>query len=106
MERQFYVYILASYTQRLYIGVTSELERRIWQHKTKAFEGQSAKYNIDRLVHLEEYSRIDDAIAREKQLKNWNRQKKLALIVAGNPTWRDLTIDVFEWEPGQFTDVG
>ena len=69
MDKQFYVYILASYTQRLYIGVTSDLEGRIWQHKNKMLEGHSAKYNIDRLVYLEMFERADDAIAREKQQK-------------------------------------
>ena len=102
MQKQFYVYILASYTQRLYIGITSDLEARIWQHKTKAFEGHSAKCNIDRLVYVEPYDRADDAIAREKQLKNWSRSKKIDLIVKDNPSWRDLTIDLFDWLPGQF----
>jgi putative endonuclease len=95
------VYILASYTQRLYVGITSDLEGRIWQHKTKAFEGHSATYNIDCLVYVEPYERVDDAIAREKQLKNWSRSKKIGLIVKDNPTWKDLTIELFDWLPGQ-----
>jgi putative endonuclease len=102
VEKQFYVYILASYTQRLYIGMTNDLERRVWQHRTKELEGHSAKYNIDRLVHVESFVRADDAIARERQLKNWSRQKKINLIVAGNPTWRDLAIDLFDWSPNEF----
>jgi putative endonuclease len=100
MQRQFYVYILSSYTQRLYIGITSDLEGRVWQHRNKAFEGHSAKYNIDRLVYVERYERADDAIAREKQLKNWSRQKKIDLIVRENPNWRDLAVELFEWAQG------
>jgi putative endonuclease len=100
MQKQFYVYILSSYTQRLYIGITSDLEGRVWQHRNKAFEGHSAKYNIDRLVYVERYERADDAIAREKQLKNWSRQKKIDLIVRENPSWRDLAIELFEWARG------
>ena len=102
MQKQFYVYILSSYTQRLYIGMTSDLEGRIWQHKDKTFEGHSDKYNIDRLVYVEMFERADDAIAREKQLKKWSRQKKIDLIVKDNPFWRDLTIDLFDWLPGEF----
>ncbi|HEV2073799.1 MAG TPA: GIY-YIG nuclease family protein [Thermomicrobiales bacterium] len=99
MQKQFYVYILASYTQRLYIGVTSDLERRVWQHKNKAFEGHSAKYNIDRLVYVELFGHADDAIAREKQPKNWSRIKKVNLITRDNPNWRDLSIELFGWPP-------
>lgn len=102
MEKVFFVYILSSYTQRLYIGMTTNLEGRMWQHKTKALPGHSANYNIDRLVYLEEFARADDAIARERQLKNWSRQKKIDLIVADNPTWKDLTIDLFDWSPNEF----
>lgn len=99
MQKQFYVYILASYTQRLYIGVTSDLERRMWQHKNKAFEGHSSKYHIDRLVYVELFGHVDDAIAREKQLKNWSRIKKVNLITRDNPNWRDLSIELFVWPP-------
>jgi putative endonuclease len=87
MQKQLYVYILASYTQCLYIGVTNGLERRIWQHRNKAFGGHTAKYNIDRLVYYEYYERADDAIAPEKQL---------ALITRDNPNWRDLGIELFK----------
>jgi putative endonuclease len=104
MQRQLYVYILASYTQRLYIGVTSDLERRLWQHKNKTFVGHTAKYNIDRLVYYEYYERADDAIAREKQLKTWNRTKKVDLITRENPHWKDLGIELFEWLGSQGRD--
>lgn len=98
----FYIYILASYTQRLYIGQTNDIEGRMWEHRTKALAGHTAKYNIDRLVYLEEYAHVDDAIARERQLKKWNRQKKINLIVAENPTWKDLCIELFDWSPNEF----
>ena len=89
-----YVYILSSKGRRLYIGFTNQLEIRIHQHKTKAHpQSFTAKYNIDRLVYFERYPLATAAIAREKQLKGWTRQKKIALIVAHNPTWRDLSLD-------------
>ncbi|HEY4354918.1 MAG TPA: GIY-YIG nuclease family protein [Acidobacteriaceae bacterium] len=89
-----YVYILASSFKRLYIGVTTKLEQRIWEHKEKVHPHSfTAKYSIDRLVYFECFPTVAPAIAREKVLKGWLRQKKLALIVANNPTWRDLSLD-------------
>jgi putative endonuclease len=85
------IYIVASRSRTLYIGVTSKLQRRIWEHKTKAFGGFTAKYNIDRLVYYELFASIATAIDREKQLKRWSRAKKLALIATMNPTWLDLS---------------
>lgn len=101
-QKSFYVYILASYTQRLCNGLTSDLEGRAWQHRTKANPGHTAKYNIDRLVYVEEFARADDAIARERQLKGWSRQKKVDLIVRGNPTWKDLAMELFDWTENEF----
>ena len=101
-EKSFYVYILASYTQRLYIGLTSDLEGRIWEHRTKATPGHTSKYNIDRLVHIEEFAHADDAIARERQLKGWSRQKKIDLVIRENPTWKDLAIELFDWPEHEF----
>lgn len=75
------------------MGVTNDLERRVWQHGNKTFPGFSAKYGTTRLVYYEMYSRIDDAIAREKQIKGWSRAKKLALIEAENLKWWDLSRD-------------
>jgi putative endonuclease len=93
MVDQAYVYILASTYKHLYIGVTSEIESRIRQHKEKAHpDSFTARYRIDRLVHLEHFAMIDDAIAREKHLKRWSRIKKIQLVVAHNPTWRDLCV--------------
>jgi len=91
---QAYVYILASSFQRLYIGITTRIEVRMRQHKNGSFPSSfTSKYRIDKLVHLERYALVTTAIAREKQLKRWSRIKKIRLIVAHNPTWKDLSED-------------
>ena len=85
------VYLLASRRHgTLYLGVTNDLSRRVWEHKTKAHKGFSAKYGVDRLVWYEAYDRIDEAIAREKSLKKWRRDWKISLIETANPEWTDL----------------
>ncbi len=87
-----YVYILASKGKRLYIGITTKLEHRIWQHKNKIHpQSFTSRYNIDQLVHYERFVHVGTAIAREKELKGWLRIRKIALIVANNPAWRDLS---------------
>ena len=87
----YHVYILASRRHgTLYLGVTNNLARRVWEHKAKAIPGFSAKYGVDRLVWYESYDRIDEAIAREKALKKWRRDWKLRLIEEMNPEWEDL----------------
>jgi putative endonuclease len=92
--KQYYVYLMASFKQRLYVGVTNDLRRRIYQHKTKAHpESFTARYNINRLVYFEVFGDIRDAIGREKQIKGWRRSKKVALIEAENPRWKDLSLD-------------
>jgi putative endonuclease len=92
MQEQAYVYILSSTFQKLYIGVTTTLELRTSQHKGGRFEGAfTSKYNIDKLVYFERFAHVTSAIAREKQLKRWSRIKKIRLIVAQNPTWKDLS---------------
>jgi putative endonuclease len=89
-----YVYILASSFQRLYIGVTTELEVRIQKHKNGTYSSSFTKrYRIDKLVYFERYTLISAAIAREKQLKRWSRIKKIRLIVSQNPTWKDLSAE-------------
>lgn len=89
-----YVYILSSKGKRLYIGVTTKLEQRIWEHKSKSHPNSfTAKYNIDRLVYFERFATLPRAIAREKELKGWLRNRKIALIVASNPDWHDLSAD-------------
>jgi putative endonuclease len=90
-ERRYYTYIVASRTHVLYIGVTSNVEARMVQHKTKRFAGFTADYNCNRLVWYQTYDDVRRAIAREKQLKGWARAKKLALIEKMNPTWIDLS---------------
>jgi len=87
------VYVLAGRSRVLYIGVTNDLERRIIEHKERRAEGFADKYKLDRLVYFEQTPDIRSAIARDKQLKSWRREKKLALIEAANPTWRDLSLD-------------
>ena len=88
------IYIMASGTNginsTLYIGVTSNLVQRVWQHRTGACDGFTRRYGCTRLVHFEQYDDMLTAIAREKQLKNVTRAQKLALIAVGNPRWRDL----------------
>ncbi|MDQ3815260.1 MAG: GIY-YIG nuclease family protein [Armatimonadota bacterium] len=74
--RQYYVYILSSYTRTLYIGVTNDIERRVSEHKQKLVPGFTSHYKVDRLVYCETFSNVGDALAREKQLKRWSRQKK------------------------------
>ena len=87
---------MASFSQRPYIGVSNNIVRRVYQHKSKQDpQSFTSRYNIDRLVYVELYQDVNEAIAREKQLKDWLRKKKIALIETVNPNWRDLTLD---WE--------
>ena len=87
----FYVYLLASRRHgTLYLGVTSDLVRRVYQHKSRSVPGFSAKYSVDRLVWFETYSDPVNAISREKELKKWRRDWKIQLIEEQNPEWRDL----------------
>ena len=93
--RTYWTYILASHSRRLYIGVTNNLLRRIYQHRTEP-SGFCARYRTVRLVYFESASNPRDAIAREKQLKGWRREKKIALIEEWNAGWIDLAAD---WLP-------
>jgi putative endonuclease len=87
----YYVYLLASRRHgTLYLGVTSDLLRRVWEHKNKVVQGFTATYCVSRLVWYEAHSDIAAAITREKQIKKWRRDWKIALIEADNPEWRDL----------------
>jgi putative endonuclease len=88
-SRQFCVYILASKSRRLYVGITGNLTRRISQHRSGTVPGFARRYGIDRLVYAETSGTARDAIAREKQIKGWLRSKKLALIEEQNPGWVD-----------------
>jgi putative endonuclease len=89
--KQYYVYILASRSRNLYVGVTNDLERRVYEHKQKLVPGFTTKYNIDRLVYFETTEDVGAAISREKQIKGWLRSRKIALIGSINPTWDDLS---------------
>lgn len=91
----YYVYILASRSRRLYVGMTNNLERRVWEHRTKAAGGFTSRYEIHRLVWYSGTSGVLEAIAYEKRLKGWSRQKKLFLIEAQNAEWRDLADEWF-----------
>ena len=94
-KKQFHVYVMASRSRTLYVGVTSDLEKRVYEHKHKLCGGFTSRYNIDRLVYLEECGDSVGAIAREKQIKAWARAKKVALIELLNPTWEDLSKEWF-----------
>ncbi len=91
MGRQYYVYILTNKSRTLYTGVTSDLERRVYDHKHKLVPGFASKYNITQLVYFDETQDIQAAISREKQIKGWLRRKKIALIESVNPEWKDLS---------------
>ncbi|HYG87701.1 MAG TPA: GIY-YIG nuclease family protein [Azospirillum sp.] len=91
MEKKFYVYILASQRKgTLYVGVTSDLARRLEEHRTGAVPGFTSQYGVKTLVHYEVYNDAENAILREKRLKKWNRDWKIRLIEEGNPDWSDL----------------
>jgi len=92
--RTYYVYIVASLNRTLYIGVTSDLLRRIHEHKTKQVQGFTAKYDVSILVYYEQTNDVRAAIEREKQLKGWRRSKKLELINSFNPEWKDLYLEL------------
>ena len=87
----YYVYIMTNASRTLYIGITNHIERRVHEHKQKRIPGFTARYNITRLVHVEETMDVHAALAREKQLKGWLRKKKIALIEQDNPNWQDLS---------------
>ncbi len=95
-DRTYYVYILGSISGTLYIGVTGNLRRRMWQHKNHVFAGFTAEYGVERLLYRERYFTVGRAIAREKQLKGWIRKKKVALIERDNPEWKDLAGEWFD----------
>ena len=94
--KQYYVYIMTNSSRTLYTGVTDDLIRRVYEHKSKLIEGFTKKYNITRLVHYEITSDVQAAIQREKQIKGWLRKKKVALIEAANPGWQDLSEGWYE----------
>ena len=94
--RQYYVYIMTNNSGTLCTGMTDDLIRRVYEHKNKLIEGFTRKYNISRLIYYEVTSDVKEAIQREKQIKGWLRKKKIALIEAANPQWRDLSEEWYE----------
>jgi putative endonuclease len=92
MERTYHVYFMASKSGVLYIGVTGNLAKRVFQHKEKLIPGFTKKYNVTKLVWFEPHVTARSAISREKEIKRWNRAKKIALIESLNPQWNDLSL--------------
>jgi putative endonuclease len=92
-EYQFWVYILSNRSHILYVGVTNNLRKRVYQHRKQTPDSFTARYKITRLVYFESYQYINDAIAREKDLKHSTRAQKIALIESTNPTWEELLPD-------------
>lgn len=87
----YYVYILTNqYNNVMYIGITNNLKRRVYEHKTGIVDGFTKKYCVHKLVYFESCHDVSDAIRREKQLKNWSRQKKNALVESVNPDWKEI----------------
>ena len=89
--KQYYVYIMASRSRVIYIGMTNDLRRRVAQHQHKLVEGFTQKYNVTQLDYYEVTNDVHSALAREKELKGWRRSKKVALIEKLNPAWKDLS---------------
>ena len=99
--KDYFVCIMASFSRKTYVGITSNLERRVWQHKTGEFGGHTSKNRKHRLVYMEEHQWVNDAIAREKQHKGWDRQKNVGPIEALNPDWDDLSAGSYGKLPGE-----
>ena len=93
VNNSYYIYILTNWNdQVMYVGMTNNLERRVYEHKHKLIEGFTAKYNINKLVYYEETQDVNAALAREKEIKKWRREKKNILVQEANPTWQDLSV--------------
>jgi len=90
-SRTYCVYIMSNQSRTLYIGITSNIRKRIWEHRTWLLEGFTHRYKIDTLVYVESFGDVFCAIEREKQIKGWRRDKKLRLIAENNPDWHDLS---------------
>ncbi len=90
-QRNFYVYIMTNRARTLYTGMTNNLERRVYEHKNHMTPGFTSQYKINQLIYYETTNNVHVAIEREKQIKGWRREKKIALIESTNPQWRDLS---------------
>ncbi len=103
-DYNFYVYILTNWNNKvMYIGMTNNLERRLYEHKNKLVEGFTKKYNLNKLVYYEHGSDIHAVILREKEIKKWRREKKNNLVMSMNPEWKDLS---HEWEVDKVSPAG
>ncbi|MBE7551024.1 MAG: GIY-YIG nuclease family protein [Anaerolineales bacterium] len=92
MSQSYYVYLLTNWNdQVIYVGVTNNLERRLYEHKHKLVQGFTAKYNVNKLVYFEETPDVNAALYREKEIKKWRREKKNNLVTSMNPEWQDLS---------------
>ena len=91
--KNYYVYILANNSKTIYIGLTDDLKRRLFEYKNKLIDGFTKKYNLTKVFYFETNNQIEDAIRREKQLKNWHRQWKIIFIESVNKEWKDLPLD-------------
>jgi len=92
IDRIYYVYFITNWNNKvMYVGVTNNLERRIYEHRNKLVKGFTKKYNINKLVYFEETQDVTSAINREKEIKKWRREKKDQLVNSMNPTWKDLS---------------
>ena len=93
-EKIYYIYLLTNWNNKvMYVGITNDLERRIYEHKEKVVKGFTEKYNVTKLVYYEQTSDIVAALNREKEIKKWRREKKDRLVKNTNPQWRDLSKD-------------
>jgi putative endonuclease len=102
-EYNFYIYILTNWNDKvMYIGMTNNLERRLHEHKNKLVDGFTKKYNVNKLVYYEHGTDVHAAIAREKEIKKWRREKKNNLVMTMNPEWKDLSI---EWDVEKFSPL-
>lgn len=94
-EHRYFVYLLTNWNNKvMYVGMTNDLLRRVQEHRTHVVKGFTEKYNVHKLVYFEETSDVYAAIAREKEIKKWRREKKNALVIQANPEWRDLGNDI------------
>ena len=94
-SNQYYVYILTNWNNKvMYIGVTNDLKRRIYEHKNKLVDGFTKKYNLNKLVYFEITTEIQTALEREKEIKKWRRSKKNNLVESGNEMWEDLYLNL------------
>lgn len=95
LNKNYYLYILTNWDNTvMYVGVTNDLTRRIYEHKNKIYDGFTKKYNLNKLVYFELFCEVEAAIRREKEIKKWRREKKNNLVESKNPDWKDLSLEL------------